>query len=217
MRLSRYLPLATVVSVVVMSAGAANAGFIISTTVPANVDEIRVAGNSNGGITTAVDVGGSNVTINSFGVFGQQLANGNLKFLIFGPSNRSTPLYDSGSISTAVVVAAVNQWYDAPAFSFTLIANTSYRIGVISDQDFNYNWGFGPQVTGGGLTLPSNANGNTGSSYANPVNLRNGGTIQQSFRAFQGDVTATPLPPTVFLAAGMAGLFGLRSLRRRLA
>ena len=217
MRMFRVVPMAVMTVAVMWTAGVANAGFIVSTTVPASTNEIRTAGNSNGGIITAVNVGGSNVTINSFGTFGQQLTNGNLKFLIFGTTIGSSPLYSSGSIST-LAAPGVNQWYDAPSFTFTLLANTSYRIGVISDQNFNYNWGNGPSVSGGGLTIPSSPNGNTGSSFSAPVNFGDGG-VQQSFRAFQNDavVTAVPLPPTVLLAAGMAGLFGLRGLRRRLA
>lgn len=218
MRMFRVVPMAVMTVAVLWTAGVANAGFIVSTAVPANNDLVRTAGNPNGGITTAVNVGGSDVTINSFGTFGQQLTNGNLKFLIFGTTIGSSPLYSSGSISTLAALG-VNQWYDAPSFTFTLIANTSYRIGVISDQNFSYNYGLpSSSVSGGGLTIPSGPNGNTGSSFSAPVNFGDG-SVQQSFRAFQNDavVTAVPLPPTVLLAAGMAGLFGLRGLRRRLA
>ena len=116
MRMFRVVPMAVMTVAVMWTAGVANAGFIVSTTVPASTNEIRTAGNSNGGITTAVNVGGSNVTINSFGTFGQQLTNGNLKFLIFGTTIGSSPLYSSGSIST-LAAASGNQWYDAPSFT----------------------------------------------------------------------------------------------------
>ncbi len=44
-------------------------------------------------------VGNSNITIDQFGLYSQQLSNGNLRFDIF--SSSGTLVYDSGIISTA--------------------------------------------------------------------------------------------------------------------
>ena len=226
MRLFRYLPLATVVAAVVMPAGAANAGFLVSSlpTNPGANALTRNADRGSGNITTRVDVGGSNVLINSFGTFGQYTPGGNLKFVIFDDVNNSIPSYFSAPV--AFPTTSTNQWYDAPSFpSFTLLAGTTYYIGVISDAAFTHiydNPGTSTAVTGGGLTIVKKKYGNMSGSFTSPTNVPDNATGLNSFRAFQSDgvVTATPVPPTVFLAAGMAGLFGLRglrSLRRRLA
>ncbi len=218
MRLS-YLTLLGAIAATLSSTRAADGGFIISTqpTNPGAFSQTRQAGNFSGAITTAVNVGSSNVTINSFGTFGQMLGAGSLKFLIFQNVPNSAPVYSSALIPTSA--GSGLQWHDAPTLSFTLLANTSYRIGVLADQGFTYTYDFpGTAVSGGGLTTPASQNGNTDSNFAAPTN-QGGGTVLNSFRAFQNDglAVATPLPPTLLAGVGMAALLGLRRLRGRRA
>jgi hypothetical protein len=199
------LPLA--VGALAVSATPARAAFILSTD-PGGTMETRLVGNTAGGITTALTVGPADVTITGFGTYGRMRADGNLRFVIFVAADRSAPVFDSGPVATAAAAAA--GWYDSPDLSFTLLAGTEYRLGVIADQDFTYTWDArGPTVTAGGLTLLGGRNGNTGPSFGAPIHFGDGG-VTNSLRVLgPTPTTANPAPPGVVLALTGAPVLGL--------
>ncbi len=191
----------------------ADADLIIDTmpTNPGAASISRTPGNADGGITTVIDVGASNVEIGSFGTFGQLMADGDVKFVIFADTPNSAPIFSTGPI--AMTAAGAAQWYVSPEIDFTLMANTTYLLGLIADQAFTYHGDVpGTAVTSGGLTAVDSDNGNTGPSFANPVNSGDG-SVLNSFEAF------TPVPEPASLGLlGMAGaVVGAASFRRRLA
>jgi hypothetical protein len=172
-----------------------------------------------GGITTALTVGSADVTIDGFGTNGRMLQAGHLEFVIFEAAGGAL-VYQSAAVRTAA--SASDMWYDSAAMTFTLRANTGYRLGVVADQDFTYRWdAVGAGVTGGGLTAVGGVNGNTGRSFAAPVNIGDG-RVTNSLRVSgpggpDGPATANPAPPGVVLARTGVPAFGLFLLRRRMA
>lgn len=183
------------------SAVPAPAAFLLTTSPGAagQVAEIRRAGNPFGGITTAVRVGSTDVTIGGFGTYGRLAANGGLRFVIFEAGTRGRPVYDSGQVPTTGSAAA--GWYYSPMLTYTLRAGTEYRIGVIADRDFTYYWSVGgADVTAGGLTAVGGVSGNTGRSFTAPVDFGDG-AVSNPIRILPRDpTTVTPAPPGIVLA-----------------
>lgn len=197
-----------VASLAITLSGFANAALIFDNlgNIEANdiTDETRVA---NSAIMTHILVGGSDVDITGMGVFGALRSDGDYRFVIF--DSLGTLNYLGGVQSS---LATGLQWFDSLAFNLTLTANTSYYMGLISDQSFTYRWSLdAPQFTMGGLTSTaggiSGTNGNA-SNFLAP-NLDNTCCIvQQSLRLSSG-VTSVPEPSTLAIFA--LGMFGLAS------
>ena len=190
-----------------LTAGNVKAGIIFNTMPdnPASTPE-TLLGRS---IMSVLNVGPSDVQITGFGTFGRLNADGNVKWVIFGTNLGSSPLFSTGPVSQPA--SAVDGWYDSPTIAFTLLANTSYRLGLMADQFFTYNWDFpGVAVSQGGLSVPANANSNA-ENFASPV-LTAGGGVVNSLRVF-GDTQAVPEPTSLAIfglsALGMVGM-GLR-------
>ena len=123
------------------------------------LDVTRTFGDDDG-LLSQIIVGASDVQIAGFGVWGSQLNDGNIKFAIFEavffefePGTILTsgvPVYISPAIAQ---VAATDQWFDSPALSLVLNANTTYYVGLISDQPFTFRYSANaPALTQNGLT-----------------------------------------------------------------
>jgi len=179
----------TMIATAAVFAAQARAATILDTTTanPGATNETRPA---NSAILTRIVVGASNVTITGFGTFGRLSAAGNAKWLVYqNPAGGASPVFQTAS--TPVSASGTNVWYDSPTISFTLLANTTYFLGLQADQAFTYTWDVpGVAVSGGGLTAPTGQNGNSNGTLAAPTYAGAGGVLQ-SIR-IQGGV-----PPVV--------------------
>jgi hypothetical protein len=192
--------------------------------------------------TTAIEplskviVGGTNVPITGFGVFGQAQVAGNLKWIIFDSNQLTSPVF----LSTAQAVAgapgafAANaQWFDITNINFTLLAGHTYAVGVISDKTgtSSFRWGASPDnqsgpyptITANGLSLPfmqsQDNSGVSGGVFSNTpfiTQIDKSNRRQMSLRIF-GTETAVPEPTSliVWSLLGAAGVgLGYRKLRQ---
>jgi len=179
------------------------------------------------GTSALIKVGNNPVNIDQFSMYGQQLADGNVRFDIFdmtgitftgGTPNSPVPrVYDSGSITTSA--SGSLQWYSSPNFNLTLNANGTYYLGLISDQQFTYTWAI-PSPTsdlGLGLSAPFSdgsvrgINGNF-SNFSDPVFFRTA-WAQESIRVY-GTPAAVPIPSAFWMfGTAIAGLAA--KLRRK--
>ena len=172
-----------------------------------NTDETR---NAESGILSQIIVGGSNVDITGFGVWGDQMTDGNVSFSVFEEVGFNR-IYTSGSIAQT---AATDQWYDSGDFALTLLANTTYYFGLLSDHEFTYHYSHdAPALTQNGLTSGmagvDGANGNF-SNFANPTMSDNCCIVQNAIRIRQ-----VPAPATLALfGIGLAGM-GLSRRRKK--
>jgi hypothetical protein len=79
-----------------------------------------------------VFVGGSNVTMSGFGVYGRAETSGSVRWVVF---DGSSLVYQSGIQSTT----GGAKWYDSPTLNLTLAAGHTYSMGVIATDMFA--WG----------------------------------------------------------------------------
>ena len=208
----------TVVFCFVMLAVRVDAAPLLVSSQPTNpgsrLVERNPANTQAGGITTRIDVGPSNVLLDSFGTFGQLLSDGLLKWVVFDETANPHPPGGPPVFSTAAIpssAAGSLQWYDSPSLNLTLLANHTYFMGVISNESFVYSTDRpGVSVSGGGLTFVANSNGNT-EDFNAPVDSGDNerGAVTNSFRAF----CAVPEPSAFALAA--FGILGLLIAARR--
>lgn len=205
-------------------------GLLLSAAVPARAELIFSTMPTNPGsnastypgnnqsLLTSIQVGAANVTINSFGTYGQLTAPGNLKWAIFSSIPGTTPLFSTSAIATSA--SGTRIWYDSPEFApFTLQANTRYQLGVISDQAFTYSFDTpGTPVTQNGLTAPSLFGYTTNAGFANPQYQGASAGLILSFRAYGTNAvgaTATPEPETwAMMGLGLLAL-GIFQWRRK--
>ena len=179
-------------------------------------------------VLAKVIVGTTNVLINGFGVYGQAQVAGNLKWVIFESTQTTSPVYLSlaeGVTGNPGTFATKAKWYDSPAISYTLLANHTYAMGVLSDQvgTNTFNWGssdyspFGgtPTVTGGGLSMPfmealSNSGVSSGAFTSTPTlyTVNNSGSYETSLRV------SVPEPATLLSLGGGLSLMLLRRRRQ---
>ncbi|MGE0485844.1 MAG: PEP-CTERM sorting domain-containing protein [Gammaproteobacteria bacterium] len=163
------------------------------------------------GILARIDVGASNVDINQFGVWGSQRTDGNIRFAIFEANGNR--IYNSAILPQ---VTAAQQWFDSPVFAtLTLLANTAYYFGLLSDQQFTYHWStLNPAFSQGGLSSRAgNIAGDNGnfSNFANPTLGDTCCFVTNATRVF-GPGIDVPEPTTVALLG-----LGVLGFRRRFA
>jgi PEP-CTERM motif len=171
---------------------------------------------------TFIEVGAENVAISGLGVFGDLALTANARAAVYeGPESLPalnveflSPLFLSESMS----VSASNQsWFDVTGFSYTLLADTNYYIGVFFDQIFTVAYDAAnlntTAVTQSGLswyptdllpvaaTAPPGLNG--GAGEINLPYARSSGNVVISSRIYSG----IPTPATLALfGIGLAGL-----------
>jgi hypothetical protein len=174
--------------------------------------------NPYGDEMAGIVVGNSNVSIDQFGLYSQQLSNGNLRFDIFTSSG--TLVYDSGIIATSAESSL--QWNYSPTFNLTLNANTTYYFGILSDQNFSNYWNEpAPEVNGLGLTALQScftcARGDSGNfvNFNNPT-FHSTAWVQESVQIL--GTAPVPLPASVWLfGAALASLIGLNRRNKLIA
>lgn len=201
-------------AIMVSGLSQSQASIVIFNTMPSNpaAEPETLLGRS---IMNILTVGPANVEISGFGTFGRLNDDGNLKWVIFGNTEGSSPLFSTAPI--AATASPDNIWYDSPAISFTLLANTTYQLGLMADQFFTYNWDYpGVTVSQGGLTqlqfLGVDASNGNAFEFGSPV-LGGGGAVVNSLRVF-----AVPEPSSVasLLGGGVCLACGAWRRRRRL-
>jgi hypothetical protein len=216
---------------VVATAGLASADLLVS--YQGNTPLGTTGGNE---FLAKVVVGGDNVDIGSFGVYGQARVDGNVKWLIFDVTQLTSPVYLSAAQAVSGnpgAFADEAQWYDSPEITggFTLLAGHTYAMGLIADRvgtntfywgDAGYNpFGGWPATTGGGLTVDDqylDNSGVVGGVFTNTPTLYNIGAdtrFKASLRVFSPEPPAVPVPPSALLLG--SGILGLGILRFRKA
>jgi hypothetical protein len=205
MRNFRFLLL---VALVALSTTHVTAAVLLDTVDGGQFFETRAGGNA---ILTFLQVGGADVNIGAFGPYGQMLADGNARWIIFDASDVGTPAFLSAPV--ALSAAAEPQFYDIHSLSFDLLANHSYYLGMIADVPFSYGWEYpgysavATSETANGLTAPVGPNGNE-SGFDSPAWVGQG-AVQQSIRI---DDAAVPEPATMILLALGLGAIVVRRI-----
>jgi hypothetical protein len=217
-------------SATVVFSGSADAAILIEN-LPT---DFVVAGSRNEPLAKVV-VGGTNVPITGFGVYGQAQIDGYLKWIIFDSTQLTSPKYLSPAQAVSGnsgAFADKAQWYDITNINFTLLAGHTYAIGVIADQigTNSFRWGASPDnlsgpyptIAANGLNLPfkqslDNSGVNGGAFTATPSILFIDSTDrrQMSLRIFGPGTDAAPEPASIILWSTLAALGIVASLRRR--
>jgi beta-glucanase (GH16 family) len=182
-----------------------------------SLDVTRTYGDDDG-LLSQIIIGDSNVQIGGFGVWGKQLNDGNVKFAIFeavffqfepggATLTAGEPVYISDAIAQ---VAATDQWFDSPALSLVLNANTTYYMGLISDQPFTFRYSTdAPALTQNGLTSGqagiAGANG-TMRTFAAPFMAESAGTGQPAIRIEAAQALIDNGDTTIDTASGLEWL-----------
>ena len=197
---------------------------------------VQYQGNSFAGaagtnqLLAKVTVGASDVEIGGFGVYGQAQSQSTLKWVIFDWTQQSSAVFLSDAVTVpanpGTPIASFAQWYDSPDMDFTLLANHTYAMGVLSNlagtfyfgQDY-FPFGGNPTVTGGGLTLPPGNyivnSGVVGTTFTNNPTLFNL-AADTRFHTTMRIAEPVPEPATMaFLAFGGMGVIASRIRRRR--
>jgi hypothetical protein len=186
----------------------------------------EVAGTNQ--LLAKVTVGASDVKIGWFGVYGQAQSQSTIKWVIFDWTQLSSPVFLSDVVTVpanpGTPIASFSQWYDSPDMDFTLLANHTYAMGVLSNlagtlylgQDY-YPLGGNPTVTNGGLTLPPGNyivnSGVVGTTFTNTPTLYN---IAADTRFHTTMRIAEPVPePATLSLLALGGLAALIRRRRR--
>jgi hypothetical protein len=228
-KLALSLILSSVTAVFSGSAGAA----ILIENLPA---DFVVTGNRNEPLTQVV-VGGANVSITGFGVYGQAQVNGNIRWLIFDSTQPTSPKYLSPTQAVAGnpgAFADVAQWYDITNINFTLLAGHTYAMGVIADQigANSFRWGASPDnqtgpyptIAANGLSLPfeqsldnSGVNGGAFTAVPSIVFINNTNRRQMSLRIFGAETGTVPEPASLIMWSVLAAIgiaIGIKRCRR---
>jgi hypothetical protein len=100
-----------------------------------------------------LEVGGADVFMPAFGVYGAAEAAGSMRWVVFQGEN---PIYVS---SPQTISMQGDRWYDSPGIGLTLAANQTYALGVVTSNLFAWGWNDGSNgplvpITQNGLTLP---------------------------------------------------------------
>lgn len=173
-----------------------------------------------GSMSAGVVVGASNVNIDRFGLYSQQVADGNLRYDIFTSSGAL--IYDSGIVPTAAQTDL--QWNYSPTMNVTLQANTTYYIGIISDQTFNFYWNEpAPQVDGLGLTALATCGSCARGANAWFYNFNDPtwgdftAWVQVSAQVFGSPPAPVPIPASAWLFSSALASLGLMKKRNKTA
>ena len=184
---------------------------------------------------TKVLVGGADVPITGFGVFGQAQTAGNLKWVIFDSTRLTSPVFLSPAQAVAAnpgVFADHAQWFDLTNISFTLLAGHTYAMGLISDRfgSTGFRWGASPDnltgpyptISANGLSLPfmqsldnSGVIGGTFTNTPNILQIDRTNRRQMSLRIFGSDDVGTVPEPASLILWSVLGLIGLAFAARK--
>jgi hypothetical protein len=167
-----------------------------------------------------VTVGGSDVFIGGFGVFGKAEAPTSLMWVIF-EGNSNGPKYTFNQTVTATTDAA-GQWFNSPSLNslnsgagFQLVSGQTYAMGVVSTGSFAWSRNYDPNLSDtfpsiqqNGLTLESSeavalVGFNQSSFVGDPTRFADAdsgqffpGAIRSSVQIFSaGDFGGGPTPP----------------------
>jgi hypothetical protein len=175
-----------------------------------------------------VVIGGSNVPIAGFGVFGQAQVSGNLKWVIFDSNQLTSPVFLSAAQAvggTPGTFADQATWFDLTSINFTLLAGHTYAMGVIADQvgANSFRWGASPDnqsgpfptLTANGISLPFEQSlensGVVGGVFTNTpsvVFIDNTSRRQMSLRIFGPETGQVPEPAS-FIMWSLLGVISL--------
>jgi hypothetical protein len=178
---------------------------------------------------TEVLVGGSNVNIGGFGVYGQaENTSGSLRWIVF---DGSSLIYQSG---TQGITSGGAKWYDSPTLSLTLEAGHTYSMGLIATDMFAWGRNVEPvsAITQNGLTInafeglvqvPNTIPEGGGTFAGDPIYSSDWGGVdyfQGSVRILSAGGAVPPIPEpaewTMLLAGLMVVAFVANRQRRRI-
>jgi hypothetical protein len=151
-----------------------------------------------------VEVGGSNVQIGGFGVYGRASTAMNIGFVIFDLNDLQNPAFLSGP--QQVGASPSSTWYSINA-PFTMLSGHTYAMGVVADTRTAFGWANGAFMTptptvSNGLTLLSQTAGvkvgacSTGGQFGGAwCNAGSSATLQSFLTEPYPDVFNTTIGP----------------------